>query len=224
MSRFVLVHSPLVGASSWRPAARRLGDDTIVPSLAGFAAAAPPRWRYAVDAVVAAVGDASDVTLVGHSGAGALLPPITDALGDVVAAIVFVDAPLPPASGTASPVPPDFRDFLADLAGPDGTLPPWSRWWGEDAMQTLVPDASLRAALEADMERLPLAYFDEVVPVPAGWDARRVAYVQLSAVCEPDANDARERGWPVERIDGTHLDLATRPDVVCDAIFRALGR
>jgi hypothetical protein len=88
VTRFVLVHSPLVGASSWQLVAARLrgdGSDVIVPSLAGLASAPPPRWRFAVDAVAGAVRGSAAVVLVGHSGAGPLLPAIVGGLGDAVA-------------------------------------------------------------------------------------------------------------------------------------------
>ena len=39
----------------------------------------------------------------------------------------------------------------------DGVLAPWSAWFGEDAMSDLVPDERVRAALEAEMPRLPLS-------------------------------------------------------------------
>ena len=214
VAQIVLVHSPLVGASTWRPVAECLradGFDVAVPSLAGIGTAQPPRWRFAVERIARAASARDDLVLVGHSGASLLLPAVTKVFGDAVSAIVLVDAQVPPASGTTRLAPPDFREFLDRLAGPDGWLPRWSEWWGEGAMERLVPDEAERAELEADIEPLPLAYFDEDVPVPAGWDACRMEYVLLSPACEADADVAAGRGWPVERIDGQHLDIATQP-------------
>jgi hypothetical protein len=219
--QIVLVHSPLVGASTWRPVAERLrgdGFDVAVPSLAGIGAADAPRWRFAVERIARAASTRDDLVLVGHSGASLLLPAVTKVFGDEVRAIVLVDAQVPPAHGTTRLAPPDFRAFLERLAGPDGWLPRWSQWWGEGAMEHLVPDDAERAELEADIEPLPLAYFDEEVPVPAGWDDRRVEYLLLSPACEADADVAASRGWPVERIDGQHLDIATQPDRVASLL------
>src|SRR5215211_6954698 len=87
-STFVLVHSPLVGPTSWRPVARALerrGRIVVVPSL-GVADAAEPQWHHVRDAV--------RIILVGHSGAGLLLPVIADALDNDVAALIFVDSSL----------------------------------------------------------------------------------------------------------------------------------
>jgi hypothetical protein len=79
-----------------------------------------------------------------------------------VAALVFVDSFLPPASGSVRLAPPGLMDQLRALAG-DGVLPPWSSWFGEDAMRELVPDDRLRATLKEEMSRLPLSYFEASV-------------------------------------------------------------
>ena len=137
-----------------------------------------------------------------------------------VAALVFVDAFLPPASGGVSLAPPGFMDQLPALAR-DGVLPPWSSWFGEGAMRELVPDDRLRAALEDEMPRLPLSYFDATVPLPDGWDARPYAYLLLSGETYGEsAADARARGWPVAEIPGVqHLAMATEPIAVTDALL-----
>ena len=55
--------------------------------------------------------------------------------------MAFVDAFLPPASGTARLVPAEFIDELSTLAT-DDVVPPWSSWFGDEVMQDLVPDAA----------------------------------------------------------------------------------
>jgi pimeloyl-ACP methyl ester carboxylesterase len=160
------------------------------------------------------------IVLVGHSGGGLLLPAIAGALGGDVAALVFVDAFLPPAAGEVALTPRAFRDELRALAI-DGVLPPWSSWFGPDAMRELVAADRLRTTLEAEMPQLPLSYLEASVPVPGGWDRRRCAYLLLS----PDsygqsARDARALGWPVAEIDGGHLAIATEPLAVTEALLR----
>jgi len=217
--RFVLIHSPLVGPATWSPAARELerrGREVMVPSLLEHAG--PPQWRRAVEKVGTATTPA---VLVGHSGAGLLLPAIADALNTEVAALVFVDSVLPPPGGTARLVPPRFTAELEALAE-DGVLPPWSSWFGDQAMRALIPDDRMRAALVEEMPRLPLSYLTASVPVPEGWDARACAYLLLDseAYGEPAA-DARARGWPVTELPGAHhLAIATEPGAVADALLR----
>ncbi len=144
---FVLVHSPFLGPSTWEWVARELqqsGRSALVPSVGGVADEPYRPWRDVWDTVDAHPAHvARMVVLVGHSGAGSLLPAIAEFSPGRVAAIAFVDAFLPPASGTTRLVPVQFVADLSRLATGD-LLPPWSTWFGEEAMRDLVPDASRR--------------------------------------------------------------------------------
>jgi hypothetical protein len=211
--QIVLVHSPLVGPSTWRPVAARLradGFDVVVPSLRG---------DDMVGAITAAA-TARRCALVAHSGAGLLVP---GAVTGAVAAIVLVDTPVPPRSGTVRMATGGYRRMLADLAGADGVLPPWSRWWGDGVFAALVPDEAIRAELEDEMPALPLSFFDRDIAVPAGWDSRPVTYVQLSGAYDDDAAACAARGWPVARLPGQHLDIVTRPAEIAGLIARAVA-
>jgi hypothetical protein len=147
---FVLIHSPLVGPTTWSPVARELERrerEAVVPSLLGVADAASPQRRHVPQAIRAATARIlKPIVLVGHSGGGLLLPTIADSLTVELAALVFVDSFLPPAGGSVPLAPPGFIDKLRALAS-DGVLPRWSSWFGEDAWRELVPDQRLRAAL-----------------------------------------------------------------------------
>jgi len=222
-SIFVLVHSPLVGPGTWALVAEELrcqGREAIVPSLLGVVAAAAPKWRHCVDAVRAATERfAKPIVLVGHSGAGPLMPRMADASGKV-AALIFVDAMLPPASGHAQLADPTFLSQLRGLAN-NGLLPPWSEWFGKDAMRRLVPDDGLRAALEREMPRLPLAYFEGTVPMPSAWGQCACAYLLLSPhQYGQSAGDARSRGWLVAEMPGAHhLTIVTDPSAVSSRLL-----
>jgi pimeloyl-ACP methyl ester carboxylesterase len=221
---FVLIHSPLVGPTTWSRVAAELeqrGREVAVPSLLGLAGASAPQWRHVPETVQAAVPATSPICLVGHSGGGLLLPTIAEALNAERAALVFVDSFLPPPTGTQRLAPPGLIEQLRALAS-DDLLPPWSRWFGEDVMQELVPDKHLRAALEDEMPRLPLSYFEASVPLPAGWDAGPCAYLLFTEETYGDtAAEASGRGWPVAVIPGSrHLAMATEPVAVADALVR----
>jgi hypothetical protein len=221
---FVLVHSPLVGPSTWHPVARELQSRArraVVPSLVDVAGAQAPQWQHACRAVEAGTATIpGPVVLVGHSGAGLLLPTIAHAISAPVAAMLFVDTFLPPPTGTATLLPPEFLDELRARAR-NGVLPPWSQWFGDDVMSELVPDAAMRALLEADMPHLPLSYFEGKPPVTAGWDRRACAYLLLSD--EPyaaAADDAQARGWPITRLPNAHhLSLVTDPEAVTGSLL-----
>ncbi len=221
---FVLVHSPLVGPCTWSwvaDALRHEGVPVALPDLT--AAAVTGRWEACVDAVVQSVVQVREpeVVLVGHSGAGPLLPTIAERLDGRANRTVFVDAGVPPDGSDAELVPADFRVFLAGIAR-DGVLPRWSEWFGTGAMEGLVTDPVRRRAVVADMVELPLAYFDGRVPRP-GRPIERGAYVLLSEVYRADADEARRRGWPVVELLGAHLDIVNEPERVATALLN-LGR
>ena len=98
--------------------------------------------------------DGSVDVLVGHSGAGALLPLLADRLDTDVT--VYVDAVVPgdDADHVATAGFLELLDRLPREAD-DPLLPPWDTWWGPDTMTRLVPDDTLRAGLVDEMPRLP---------------------------------------------------------------------
>jgi hypothetical protein len=161
---------------------------------------------------------ADDTVFVAHSGAGPLLPAVAAASGASPRGFVFVDAGIPP-SGAAETalVEPEMVPWLASMAE-DGLVPRWSEWWDATVLSALVPDARRRRELQDEMRALPLELFRSTVPLPERWDHAPIAYLRLSVAYDAAAETAREREWPVRELDGTHLDPATRPDDVADAI------
>jgi hypothetical protein len=214
----ILVHSPLVGASTWRGTARSLnrrGWRCRTPSPAGL-----PAWHDWADRLPLGElpGDAphdDPVVVVGHSAAGLLLPAVAARVA--ATALIFVDAQLPPASGVVPPVDDEFLGFVRTLADEDGRLPPWSAWWGDAVMERLVPDPAARAEFEDELPGLDLRWFDDRAAVPS-WRHLRSGYVQLSPRFEPVAEAARADGWPVRVLDGSHVEPVVAPDVVATAI------
>lgn len=207
----MLVHSPLVGPYTWQPVAevlRRRGFPVQgVPS--GF----PDRPPYHAKLVEAARSVRGDV-VVGHSGAGALLPAIAQH-GD--RGMVFVDAVLPrPGRSWFETAPPALGEQLLGLAR-EGWLPPWHEWFPREAFEDLPP--RLRDRFFAEVPRLPLAFFEE--PAPAAPESRS-AYVRLSETYDLFADEAARRGWPVYRENADHLAMLTQPDRIADVVVRAV--
>lgn len=180
--------------------------------MLGFADKGPPYVEALVARARAAIGTGAAV-LVGHSGAGPLLPAIGGA------GYVVVDGGLPPKRGDAPLAPPELLKHLDPLTT-DGRLAPWSQWWGDGAMTHLVPDPTVRNEIEAELPMLPRAYFDERARAPDGWSTSPAGYVQLSPAYAAEAHEARDRGWPVEVLDSGHLHMVVDPDAVADAIVR----
>ena len=222
-SVFVLVHSPSVGPKTWASVAAELrsaGNEVVVPSLLSVATAPPPYWPEAVRCVGESLRDARDgapVTLVLHSNAGLLAPVLVDGLDSRVDAIVFIDAALPARDGPTAVASNEFLAFLRDKAD-NGMLPPWTDWWDEADVAVLFPDEDTRRQFSEEQPRLPVAYFETMIPPVPGWDQRRCGYVVFNEAYREQALDARARGWPVRELKGEHLHMLVDPTATAAAI------
>jgi hypothetical protein len=218
--RFVLVHSPVVGPSTWRWVAETLrsaGHDVVVPDLVGAAATGAPDVFAA--GVVACCGSGDDTVVAAHSGAGAVLPSVIANLIVRPRRVVFVDAGLPPCAGrfTAG------GGFLPTLRGlaTAGVLPRWSQWWAPEMLAKLVPDPGRRNVIEVELPRIPLAWYEATIEVPPGWcRAADCAYVLLSDAYRDDAARAAELGWQVVERPGTHLDIVSDDLAIAEILVR----
>ena len=225
-TRFVLVHAPLVGPSTWSWVATELrdrGHRAIVPCLTGVENATEP-FDHCIESARAAIADDQEVILVGHSGSGVLLPFIASELPANPKAYIFVDADLPPRSGKVLFAEDEFRSFLDEMVDDAGMLPPWSQWWGEEALQAMVPDRDRRGIIEADIPRLPMRYYDHIVEVRPNWTRVPSAYLLLSDGYRNAADDAKSRGWPVMELPGGHLHMVVDPSEMAVALLELTAR
>ena len=231
----VLAHSPLVGPASWGTlpdVLRGRGHDVVVVDVTDDDE--PPfAQRYVARAatqVREAVG-ARPVVLVGHSGAGYLLPLVgaaRRALRSRVAAYVFLDAGLPPGRPSsrldllAREVAADDGDFLAGFRAQlaaGGHYPPWT----DDDLAGLVPDVERRRALVASLRPRTEPFFTETLAVAPDWPDAPCGYVQLSAGYDRPARSAASRGWPVvpaepAGIAAGHFAACVEPERVADLL------
>jgi hypothetical protein len=226
---FVLVHSPSVGPLTWAPVADRLGargHESVVPSLLDVADAGPPFWPRVVDDVNAAMSRLDQdrpVLLVAHSNAGLFMPLLVTHAVRPVRACLFVDAALPPPAGSTAAVPTELLDFLRGKVT-DGRLPPWTDWWDEKDVAPMFPDPQSRAAVTAEQPRLPLAYYEQQVPTPAGWDRLPCGYLLFGPPYDEVAADARHRGWFVRELPGQHLHQIVDPDTTAARLITMAQR
>ena len=218
-----MLPSPLLGPAMWRPVAAELarrGWQTVLP---GAADGAPQTPDDVLRHLTGALPADRDLILLPHSNAGLYVPALTARLR--VAGYVFVDAGLP--EGTTVPLAaPAFYDFMRAKADEDGLLPPWTRWWGEDALAALFPDGAARAEVEREQRRLPLSYFSRSLPVPAGWDDRPGAYLAFGDTYGADRERAIRRGWPTTTLPAAHLHTLVAPAQVAgeiDGLLAAIG-
>ena len=215
LPRLVLIHSPFLGPATWRPVAdclAELGRSVRVPSLASVAVGEPPFWPAGVNAIVAAA-DQDRAVLVVHSNAGLYVPAVVEALGAQVIGVVYVDAALPGRGHHTAP------EFLARLTGEDGLLPPWTSWWQDSDVAALLPDPVVRARVEAEQPRMPLAYYECLPPAFADWPVPPSGYLWFGEPYDQGATEARQRGWPTIHLPGQHLHMLVAPGAVAAAIL-----
>ncbi|NUW40113.1 alpha/beta hydrolase [Nonomuraea rhodomycinica] len=219
---FVFLHSPAVGPSTWEPVAaalERRGRPAVIPDLTGVTAGGPPTWPRVVDVVRAAAPE-TPLVLVAHSSAGLFAPVVKEGLGDRVVACVFADAHVPPPQGLVRAAEERRLEFLRARTGDDGLLPRWTDWWKEEVVAAMLPDPAARARVVAEQPRLPLAFFTERIPVPAGWDRVRCSCLWYGPPYDVMAEEAERRGWPVTRVPGGHLHQMVDPEAVAGALLK----
>jgi hypothetical protein len=216
----VFVHSPLVGPLTWRAVADRFnaeGWQAAVPDVSVAMAGGGP-YRPAIEARArqAAAELDSPVVLIGHSGAGPLLPGIAAASPVPVRGLLYVDAGLPyPGRSWFQTAPRDLVDHLAAMAA-DGWLPPWHEWFPPESLAGLLPDARLRDRFTAELRPLPLSYFQEAMP-SVTWSGP-AGYLLLSEAYRDDATRAGEQHLLVVELPSDHLAMITTPDAVTAAL------
>jgi pimeloyl-ACP methyl ester carboxylesterase len=221
----VLIHSPLVGPLTWAPVSsvlRGRGVVTVLPVLADDGRRGAPYWLQHAQAVARRLEQLpleGGVLLVGHSGAGPLLPAIGACSPHPVVGYLFVDARLPhPGQSALQEIEAGGGDFAAALrrnldAG--GAFPDWT----DDDLHELIPNSVLRAGLMAEMCPRRLDFFAEPHPEVERWPDAPCAYLRLSVGYDQAAQEARRRGWPYHEFDAGHFHMLADPPAVADAIL-----
>jgi hypothetical protein len=232
----VLVHSPLTGPQAWGrlpEVLRARGHEVVVvavhdddrpPYAARFVARAALQLRTSVGT--------RPTVLVGHSGAGKLLPLVGAARRAArapVAGYVFLDAGLPAARPASradllrSEGMDDPDEFVAGLAA-GATFPTWT----DDDLRELVPDDELRAGLVGALRPRGHDFFTEPMPVAPDWPDAPCGLLRLSPAYDASARQARQRGWPVldgpDDRPGGHFAALVDPASVADDLEDLLAR
>jgi hypothetical protein len=224
-SVFLLVHSPLVGPFTWSRVGEELqarGYQVVVPTLTVDAAIDPPCWKQSVVSVarfLAKVPLDHSLVVVGHSGAGPLLPAICQEVNRSVSAYVFVDASIP--RDLASNLDliesesPEMAERFRRLLASGGRFPTWT---GAE-LREVIPDEGLRRQVLAELHPMPVRYFEEPIPVFSGWPDAPCAYLRLSPAYLAPAREARRLGWPVKEMDAGHFHLVVDPSTVAGTLL-----
>jgi hypothetical protein len=222
----VLIHSPLVGPYTWSLVADELngrGITTVIPTLRDQDEAKRPYWQQHARAVAQSVdGLAEDVplVLVGHSGAGPLLPAIRWAIGRPVAAYLFVDAGI--AHDGASRLQlmreesAEWADQFHQFLKTGGSFPNWY----EQDLADVIPDAERRQRLMAELQPRSLHFFTEPITVFHGWPDAPGGYLLFTPTYNVPAEQARRLGWPVLSLAAGHFHMLVDPPAVAAALLQ----
>lgn len=219
MHAFLLLHAPLSAPASWQLVAdvlRSRGYPVLVPDLTRVADAGPPYWpRYGAAAgqPLISLPDDLSVVVVAHSGAGFFVPLLRQATGAAIPCYIFVDAVVP-----EDGVIPDADGYMRSRSR-DGRIPPFTE---AELRATGLPGDAARA-LQADLRPLPLAVYEEPVPVFPGWPDAPRAYLRFTQTW-PEAyqhyvDQARQEGWPYAELAGGHFHMLVNPQAVADALL-----
>jgi hypothetical protein len=227
---FVLIHSPLVGPLTWKLVAnemRRRGLDVLVPTLEDSPDSKEPFWQQHAESVSQALAytpPETPVTLIGHSGAGPLLPAIRQRLVNPVNAYVFVDAGIPRNNASRLDLMKSEDSEWANAFQGELERGEFFPTWSFEDLQEVIPDESLREQMVAELRPRRLDFFTEPIPVFAGWPDARCIYIQFSAPYDRPAAYAQQAGWKVSKIEAGHFHMLVDPSAVTDMIIHMVAK
>lgn len=220
----VLIHSPLVGAFTWSLVADELkkkGFEAIVPKLSTEPKSSLPFWRQHVSSVAESLKTVSAkkrLVLVGHSGAGVLLPAVRQAVKQPVSAYIFVDAVIPENGKSRLELfetPEAAQEFRS--AAVSGFLPVWS----DEDLREAIPDAEIRRRFVSELRPLPLAVYEEPIPVFPSFPDAPSGYLRFgkNVAYEDAAKRARRENWEYLEIAGGHFQMLVDAPLVADSLI-----
>ncbi len=221
---FALIHSPLVGPSTWRLVASQLEqqhDQVIVPALVDETGSDKSFWEQHAASAANAINAARSkgpCILVGHSGAGPLLPAIGDRLHQPPSGYLFVDAGLPRHLATRLELmkweSKEWADCFEQHMTAGGHFPTWS----DLDLQELIPSAELRSQVLREVKARTLAFFTEPISNSGKWFQAPCGYLQFSSAYDVPAREAQASGWPFINLQVGHFHMVVDPLLVAEAL------
>lgn len=221
---FALIPSPLVGSATWvlvaQELARRGHLAFIANPLDDAAPGGKPFWQQHVESVagyVNAANAAKRCWLVGHSGAGPLLPAIAARLIRPPAGMIFADAGIGRDGCSRLDLMrvegANWVDAFEEELHLGGAFPMWT----DADLASQIPSPDLRQQILAELRPRRLNYFTEKIDVPD----RHLAcgYLQFSPAYAHDAREAERRGWQVVQLNGGHFHMLADAPAVAQALL-----
>jgi hypothetical protein len=173
----------------------------------------------AAAAMVQALPAGRPLVLVGHSGAGPLLPAIRQAAERDVALYLFVDAGIPVDGASRLELLraelPEMGATLEQHLQAGGRYPEWR---DEDLIE-VIPEENARRHLLEEMQPRDLPFWTEPLPVFAGWPDAACGYLRLSEGYAVPSARARAEGWLHLEVDAGHFHMVVDPGVVAEMML-----
>lgn len=225
----VLIPSPLLGPSSWSLVAAELqprGWRTSIPAERRAPPSREPAWRRTTAGVAATLRGAprnKPIVLIGHSGAGPLLPVIGRSLRQPTMAYLFVDARLPH-GGMSRLEAMEIGDpaVAAERTAALDTGRPYPTWTDEDLTE-VIPHPERRRMLLAELHPRGPEYWTERLPQVPGWPDAPCGYLLFSSAYHSEAERARRAGWPTRELRAGHFHQLVDPPAVAEAVLGLLA-
>ena len=84
---------------------------------------------------------------------------------------------------------------------------------------TQAETLALAARLHADQRPRPLPFWEEPIPVFAGWPDAAGGYLLFTETYRASAERARAAGWPARELAGGHFHMLVEPEAVAEALL-----
>lgn len=233
MATFVLIHGAWEAGWVWRETAAHLraaGHEVFAPSLTGLGErahlAAPDVDLETHIADVLGVLQwerLANVTLVGHSYGGVVVTGVADRAHERIGSLIYLDA-FVPGDGQALTdlIPPERAAGMRRMAKAEGegwSLPLAAAPVGH------VSDPEVTSLLQALCVAQPFAAMTQKLDLSG--DIEKVdkkAFVLAASYQRSPfrrfAEQARERGWPVEELPTHHFTMLSMPRETADMLAR----
>jgi hypothetical protein len=191
-----------------------------VPSLKPVERTSVPFWKQHAESVKRALKNIParrKLVLVAHSGTGMLLHAIRQVAGRRVAAYLFVD----------TMIPENMKSRLDLFGSPDAATPfrqsaknGYLPVWTDEDLREDIPDNALRRRFVNELRPLPLAVYEEPIPVFSGWPDAPCGYLQFTPTYEFGKRRAETSGWIYRKMGGGHFHMLVDPRAVTDELIR----
>jgi pimeloyl-ACP methyl ester carboxylesterase len=154
-----------------------------------------------------------DIILVGHSYGGMVITGVADRVPDRIRRLIYVDAFVPNDGESVMSFTGTRGDWLKPMIKGDYIVPPWvkpDQPPPKDVPQPLKTFTESIALKNKAGLKVPASY---ILTVDAGKEAKDDDFW-------PQAQRARERGWPVEQLTADHNAQWSAPEALVEMLAR----